>query len=220
MNAKKTWKLKVEIFQFALNMFKKNLGLGQPRIKKTLWAALKLHLGSPQGEVDLVTWQNSQIAMWSCLLGNEGPGNIDSTIWQCPLHNLAKLDEWLLKNKNTWFWCCIIVIIKNSNTRLLFTTVVLKKKKMFLKSQKNNCLQKPLGLLWVLSWNLMVLRTFWNTQNWRFFGFWNFFFKNLDPAVPSIPNFLKYPRLSGITKKTSDTHPHTGGSMDTLSDPC
>ncbi len=71
---------------------KKKLGLGQPRIKMFFWAALKLHLGSPQGEVDLVTWPNSNVELptWECR-----PGNMDWTIWQCPLHNLAKLDEWL-----------------------------------------------------------------------------------------------------------------------------
>jgi hypothetical protein len=47
-----------------------------------------------------------------------------------------------------------------------------KKIKHLLKKSKNNGLQKPLGLLCVLSWNLMVL--------W----FW-ILFKYLDPAVLS-----------------------------------
>lgn len=38
------------------------------------------------------------------------------------------------------------------------------------------------------------------------------------PSGPFVLNFLKYSELVGITK-ISDTHPHTGGSMDTLSNP-
>jgi hypothetical protein len=44
------------------------------------------------------------------------------------------------------------------------------------------------------------------------------FFQIPGPSGRFIPNFLKYLELAGTTK-TSDTHPHTGGSMDTLSNP-
>jgi hypothetical protein len=143
-------------------------------------------------------------SLWFCLARRRGLHHSGVSIRNCtkPLPGI-KVHNCDYTKSNAQFWY-IILVIKESNTRIIYIIMVFN---FFLKIII--LLPKITRSLLFLSWNLVVLWSFWYTQNRQVFKS-DFFFQIPKSSNSLILKTFKYPELTVLCFRIFQI-PGTGG---------